>query len=75
MLTTLATYTLGANVENLTYTGAVAFAGTGNTLANVITGGAGADTLTGGANSAGAGVDKLTGGAATTHTTSPTPVM
>ena len=61
VLTNLATYTLGANVENLTYTGAVAFAGTGNSLANVITGGAGADTLTGGANTAGAGVDTLVG--------------
>ena len=61
VLTNLATYTLGANVENLTYTGAVAFTGTGNALANVITGGAGADTLTGGTNVAGNGVDTLIG--------------
>ncbi len=47
--TTLASYALGANVENLTYTGASSFTGTGNSLANVITGGTGADTLTGGA--------------------------
>jgi hypothetical protein len=40
---------LAANVENLTFTGTGDFSGTGNTLANVITGGAGNDTLTGGA--------------------------
>ena len=43
--TTLASYTLGANVENLTYTGAGNFAGTGNALANVIIGSSGNDTL------------------------------
>ena len=53
--TALASLTLAANVENLTYTGAGAFAGTGNTLANVITGGAGNDTLNGGANANGGG--------------------
>ncbi|TWT01670.1 peroxidase family protein [Reyranella sp. CPCC 100927] len=69
VLTELAAYTLGANVENLTYTGidASAFAGTGNTLGNVITGGdlndtlvglAGADTLDGGL-----GADSMAGGA------------
>ena len=46
--TTLASYTLGANVENLTATGAGNFTGTGNALANVITGDAGNDTLDGG---------------------------
>ncbi|WP_114950234.1 M10 family metallopeptidase C-terminal domain-containing protein, partial [Rhizobium phaseoli] len=56
--TALATYTLGADVENLTYTGAAAFTGTGNSLANTITGGAGADTLDGKA-----GADSLIGGA------------
>jgi len=56
--TTLASYTLGTNVENLTYTGTSAFAGTGNTLANTITGGAGNDTLDGGT-----GADTLIGGA------------
>ena len=57
--TTLASYTLGTNLENLTYTGAGSFAGTGNSVANVITGGSGADTLDGGANAA--GVDTLIG--------------
>ncbi|NDC59801.1 MAG: hypothetical protein EBZ50_13465, partial [Alphaproteobacteria bacterium] len=46
--TALAAYTLAANVENLTYTGASAFVGKGNELDNIITGGAGADTLEGG---------------------------
>ncbi|KYC24877.1 peroxidase family protein [Pseudomonas sp. ABFPK] len=54
--TTLASYTLGANVENLTFTGAGNFTGTGNTLANTITGGAGNDLLDGGA-----GIDRLVG--------------
>jgi Ca2+-binding RTX toxin-like protein len=64
--TSLATYTLGANLENLTYTGSAAFTGTGNTLDNVISGGAGNDTLNGGAGNdtliGGAGNDKMTGG-------------
>ncbi|HYD70567.1 FG-GAP-like repeat-containing protein, partial [Azospirillum sp.] len=47
--TTLAAYTLGANLENLTYTGAAAFAGTGNAADNRLIGGPGADTLAGGA--------------------------
>lgn len=55
--TSLASYTLGDNVENLTYTGAGSFSGTGNALANGITGGSGDDTLTGLA-----GDDTLTGG-------------
>jgi Ca2+-binding RTX toxin-like protein len=55
--TTLVKYTLGANVENLSYTGALAFNGTGNELANVITGGNGNDTLLGLA-----GDDTLAGG-------------
>ncbi|WP_210207834.1 peroxidase family protein [Bosea caraganae] len=45
--TTLAAYTLTADVENLTFSGAGAFAGTGNALNNTIIGGAGVDTLTG----------------------------
>lgn len=45
--TSLSVYTLAAGVENLTYTGDGAFAGTGNALANVFTGGAGVDTFTG----------------------------
>ncbi len=60
VLTSLATYTLGANLENLTYTGAGNFTGTGNTDANVITGGAGNDTLSDGG---GTGIDTLIGGA------------
>ncbi|WP_418889614.1 M10 family metallopeptidase C-terminal domain-containing protein [Rhizobium laguerreae] len=56
--TILAAYTLGANVENLTYIGTAAFVGTGNSLANIITGGVGNDTLNGGA-----GADSLIGGA------------
>ncbi|AGS25817.1 beta strand repeat-containing protein [Rhizobium etli] len=64
--TVLASYTLGANVENLTYTGSSGFAGTGNELDNAITGGGGADTLSGGAGNdtldGGAGADTLIGG-------------
>lgn len=51
--TTLGAYSLGADVENLTYTGVGSFTGTGNNLANVIIGGAGADTISGGTNIAG----------------------
>ena len=50
-------YTLGANVENLTLTGSAAISGTGNGLNNVLTGNSGNNTLTGGA-----GNDTLTGG-------------
>ena len=47
----IASYTLAANVENLTFVGTGGFAGTGNTLNNVITGAAGNDTLrSGGGN-------------------------
>ena len=42
-------YTLGANVENLTLTGTAAINGIGNELDNVLTGNAAANTLTGGA--------------------------
>jgi len=59
--------TLAANVENLTFIGIGAFTGVGNELANVITGGVGADNLDGGAGGdtliGGAGADTLTGGA------------
>ena len=50
-------YTLGDFVENLAFIGAGAFVGTGNGLANVITGGAGNDVLAGGG-----GNDTLIGG-------------
>ncbi|MGY0793222.1 FG-GAP-like repeat-containing protein [Azospirillum argentinense] len=55
--TTLTTYTLGTEIERLTFIGIGNFKGTGNTLNNLIVGGAGNDTLTGGA-----GADTLIGG-------------
>ncbi|MBY5740416.1 calcium-binding protein, partial [Rhizobium leguminosarum] len=64
--TNLSAYTLGANVENLTYIGAATFVGTGNLLDNVITGGVGADSLAGAAGNdtliGGSGADKMSGG-------------
>lgn len=73
--TTLAAYTLGANVEDLRYTGAGDFTGTGNDLNNYIYGAGGNDTLygldghdtltgNGGTDSlyGGAGHDALVGG-------------
>ncbi|MGO8105726.1 protease, partial [Rhizobium leguminosarum] len=45
--TNLPAYTLGINVENLTYGGTAAFPGTGNALDNIIKGGVVADKLTG----------------------------
>ncbi len=45
--TALGSYTLSDNVEVLTYTGAAAFTGIGNGIANVINGGSGANTLSG----------------------------
>ncbi len=45
--TNLASYTLTANVENLEYTGAGVFNGTGNAVANIIVGGAMGDVLSG----------------------------
>ncbi len=71
-----ASFLLPAFVENLTFAGTGNFTGTGNTLANAITGGSGSDTLSGltgndgligaGGNdslSGGDGNDTLTGGA------------
>nr|WP_316640417.1 calcium-binding protein [uncultured Roseateles sp.] len=60
------TYTLSANVENLTLTGTSGFSGTGNSLDNLLTGNIGANTLNGGAGNdtlaGGAGSDTLVGG-------------
>lgn len=58
ILTGLASYTLGANVEYLVYTGTANFTGKGNSAANGIAGGDGNDSLDGGA-----GADTLVGGA------------
>ena len=64
--TTLTSYTLGANVENLIFIGSGNFVGNGNTLDNVLTGGAGNDWLAGAAGndtlSGGVGNDTLAGG-------------
>ncbi|GGE83245.1 calcium-binding protein [Niveispirillum cyanobacteriorum] len=64
--TALSSLTLAANIENLTYTGGGDFAGTGNSSANSIKGGAGTDTLDGQAGNdtldGGAGADNMIGG-------------
>ncbi|MFN6232308.1 MAG: DUF4347 domain-containing protein [Dolichospermum sp.] len=57
VFSTAATYTLRANVENLTLQGTTAINGTGNTLNNIITGNVADNVLTGNA-----GADTLTGG-------------
>lgn len=65
--TTLGSYTLGSNVEALVYDGSAKFSGTGNALANAITGGQGNDLLSGLAGNdtlyGGGGDDQLRGGA------------
>jgi serralysin len=55
--TALDGYALTANVENLLYTGAASFIGTGNALRNKIVGGGGNDSLDGGI-----GADVMVGG-------------
>ena len=66
VLTRAPTLILAAEVENLTRTGSDNFVGTGNNLANVITGGAGIDTLNGLAGNdtivGGVGNDIINGG-------------
>jgi Ca2+-binding RTX toxin-like protein len=60
------TWTLGANLENLTLTGTAAINGTGNTLDNALTGNSANNTLTGGAGNdtldGGLGNDTMVGG-------------
>ena len=76
MFTSSNSFTLSANVENLTFTGEGNFTGSGSNVANVITGGSGADMLAGGGGDdtliggsgddvliGGGGSDTLTGGA------------
>ncbi len=65
VLATASAFTLGANVENLTFIGVGNFSGTGNGLDNVLTGGGGNDTLDGRGGddvvAGGAGADDLRG--------------
>ena len=60
------TYTLGAEVENLTLTGTTAINATGNALDNILTGNTANNTLIGGDGNdtfnGGAGADTMTGG-------------
>jgi Ca2+-binding RTX toxin-like protein len=62
LVQTTVSYTLSANVENLTLTGTTAINGTGNTLDNMIIGNTGANILNGGN-----GNDLLTGGTGIDH--------
>ncbi|WP_375739225.1 peroxidase family protein [Pseudomonas boanensis] len=57
LVTTLASYTLGANIENLIYDGTGNFTGRGNALNNTLVGGSGNDVLIGGG-----GADTMSGG-------------
>jgi len=65
--TSLASYTLGTNLENLAYAGLGNFTGIGNALDNLIAGGEGDDDLSGGDGDdsfqSSAGLDLLDGGA------------
>ncbi len=60
------TYSLGANVENLTLLGTTAISGTGNALDNVLVGNVAGNTLMGGAGhdtlDGGGGADTMVGG-------------
>jgi Ca2+-binding RTX toxin-like protein len=62
----LASYTLGDNLENLTLTGVAAINGTGNELDNLLTGNSGNNALAGGLGDdtldGGAGTDSVAGG-------------
>jgi Ca2+-binding RTX toxin-like protein len=49
LVQSLVTWTLGANIENLTLTGSAVINGTGNTLDNILTGNSATNILTGGA--------------------------
>ncbi|MEH3086241.1 MAG: PA14 domain-containing protein [Xylophilus ampelinus] len=64
--TNLASYTLGANLENLSFTGAAAHSGLGNAAGNVMKGSTGSDQLLGLAGNdtlyGGSGADTLLGG-------------
>ena len=71
--TTSSSYTLGAELDKLTFVGAGDFTGIGNVLANTILGGSGHDGLTGAAGDdslvGGLGNDTLEGGAERTFWT------
>ena len=66
LVTASLTWTLGANIENLTLSGAAAINGTGNALNNTLTGNGAANVLTGAAGNdvlnGGQGADTLIGG-------------
>jgi Ca2+-binding RTX toxin-like protein len=66
VITSSASFTLAANVENLIFTGLVSYNGTGNNLDNVLTGASGNDVLNGGNGNdqliGGTGADTLNGG-------------
>jgi Ca2+-binding RTX toxin-like protein len=64
--TTTNSYSLGANVENLTFTGVGSFTASGNNISNIISGGSSGDILNGNGGSdtlkGGGGSDRLFGG-------------